>query len=448
MRFWTSRAARRPLALTLIAVAACADDPPTTGPSVMSIPATRQALDGNVILVTDASGANVPGSLPWAVSVANGTSVIQFADSLAGDTITLDATLEAFPYITIVGPTTKGITLTTATGAGRVVRLRQGGVLRNLTISGGTDGTPGSAISTQGPLLLEHATVSNNHGGMSAIHGHEVTLVNSTVSNNSGSGPASGISIASNGTLTVVNSTVAHNEGAPGIGWVTSPGGPPVVTLRNSIVTNNGSGSRNCESLILYEHHGMNIASDSTCGISAAMLVADPMLLGLTDNGGPTATHALDHRSPAVNGGVNCNVTVDQRYVARGASCDIGAFEFTDFTVVTLTIDANAVTGASNGGATVTGTVRCSRAGDEFGVLVELEQRQKAGKTTTVIRGSGSTGIGCTTSAQAWSVVVTPTTGAFVAGSASASARTFDPPVWTAPASVARAVKLVRPPRR
>ncbi|MDF2771882.1 MAG: hypothetical protein K0S86_1376 [Geminicoccaceae bacterium] len=43
-----------PLALTLIAVAACADDPPTTGPSATAIPAARQALDGNVILVTSA----------------------------------------------------------------------------------------------------------------------------------------------------------------------------------------------------------------------------------------------------------------------------------------------------------------------------------------------------------------------------------------------------------
>lgn len=437
-----------PLALTLIAVAACADEPPTTAPSVTPIPAARQALDGNVILVTNTSGANVPGSLSWAVSVANGTSVIQFADSLAGDTISLDATLEAFPYITIVGPTTKGITLATTAGAGRIVRLRQGGVLRNLTLSGGTDGTPGSAVSTQGPLLLEHTTVRDNHGGMSAIHGHEISLVNTTVSGNSGSGAASGISVASNGTLTLVNSTVAHNEGAPGIGWVTSPGAPPVVTLRNSIVANNGSASRNCANWILFEHVGMNISSDSTCGVSPALLIADPMLLGLADNGGPTPTEAFDHRSPALDRGVNCSVAVDQRYVSRDPSCDVGAFEFTDFTVVTLAIDADVVTGALNGAATVTGTVNCSRAGDELGVLVELVQQQKLGKKSTVVRGTGSTGIVCTTSAQPWSAIVTPMAGAFAPGSASASARTFDAPVWTAPSSVAKAVKLVRPRRQ
>jgi hypothetical protein len=437
---------RVPLALTLLALAACGEDHPTTAPHALPSSSARPALDGNVILVTNASGANVPGSLAWAVSVAGGTSVIQFADSLAGKTIALDATLEAFPYIVIEGPTSRGITLTRS--GGRILRLRQGGVLRNMTFSGsgGSDG-PGSAISTQGPLQLEHTTVSNNLGGTSAIHGHEITLVNSTVSGNSGYGAASAISLGSSATLVLINSTVANNEGAPTIGWVSGPGSMPTVTLRNSIIASNGSFTSNCGSGLQFAYQGTNISSDATCGVSPALLIADPMLAALADNGGPTATHGFDHRSPALNGGVNCSVTVDQRYVSRGTSCDIGAFEFTDFTVVTLTIDANAVTGAPNGSATVAGTVKCSRAGDELGVAVELQQDQKAGKTTTVVRGSGGAGITCTTSAQPWSAVVTPTAGAFIAGSASATASTNDVPVWVTPSSVSKVVKLVRPRR-
>jgi len=440
---YTLRAARWPLALSLVVVAACADDPPTTAPNVPPGSVTRQALDGNVILVTNASGANVPGSLQWAVGMAGGTSVIQFDAGLAGDTIPLDATLEPFPYITIEGPADKGITITNSSG--RIIRLRQGGRLRNVTLTGGSDG-PGSAIWTQGPLTLEHSTVSNNHGSAAAIHGHEITLVNSTVSGNSGSGPASGISVASAGYITLINSTVAHNEGAPGIGWLMSPGSTPLVTLRNSIVANNGSGTRNCDSWLLFDHQGMNISSDSTCGVSTALIVANPMLLGLADNGGPTATEAIHHQSPAFNGGVSCSVTVDQRYVSRGTSCDIGAFEFTDFTVVTLTIDANA-TAAANGTSTVTGTVRCSRAGDRFGVNVELEQQQKVGKTTTLVLGTGGTAVTCTTSTQPFSASVTPSTGAFVAGTATASASTNNTPAWVTPSAASRAVKLVRPRR-
>ena len=445
MQVYKSRVGRWPLAFTLMAVAACADDQPPTAPR--AIRPSRQALDGNVILVTSSSGANVPGSLPWAVSVANGTSVIQFDPSLAGATISLDATLESFAYLTVEGPTSNGITIVAKPIAGRAFRLRQGGVLRNLTISGGTT-SPGSAIWTQGPVLLEHTTVSNNNSDAAAIHGHDITLVNSTVSGNSGFGPASGISIASSGTLVLDNSTVAHNDGAPGIGWLTSPGSAPVVTLRNSIVAYNGSGSRNCDQWLQFDYQGKNISNDATCGSSPALLIADPMLAGLADNGGPTPTESFSPQSPALNAGVNCSVNVDQRYVARGTSCDIGAFEFTDFTVVTLTIDANTFTGPANGAATVTGTVRCSRAGDQFGVGVTLEQQQKVGKATTVVQGTGGVGITCTTSAQPWSAVVTPTTGAFVAGAASAVASTNSVPAWVTPSSVSKAVKLVRPPRR
>jgi hypothetical protein len=444
MQSFSTRAGRWPLAFTLIALAAaCADDAPTAAPSISR--ASRNALAGNVILVTNGSGANVPGSLQWAVGIADGTSVIQFDASLAGDTIVLDAPLEPFPHITIEGPATKGITLAATTG--RVFRLRQGGVLRNLTITGGDD-SPASAIWALGTLRLENSTVTNNHGSAAAIHGHDMTLVNSTVSGNSGFGAGSGISIGSNGVLTLINSTVAHNEGGPGIGWLTSPGSPPTVVMRNSIVANNGTSSRNCAEWLQFVHEGMNISSDGTCGGSAALYVGDPMLLGLADNGGPTQTEAFSHQSPALNAGVNCSVAVDQRYVSRGTSCDVGAFEFTDFTVITLTIDANAATNdAPNGSAVVTGTVRCSRAGDQFGVVVGLEQTQKTGKTTTVIRGDGAVGVACTTAAQVWSAIVTPVSGAFVAGSGAATARTSDAPIWATPATAARTVKLVRPRR-
>ena len=436
----TPRAGRWPLALTLAAVAACSDDTPTTAPRATPSSSSRDALDGNVILVTNANGGNVPGSLQWAVSMAGGTSVIQFDSSLAGDTIALDTTLEPFPYITIEGPLNKGITLTS--NAGRVIRLRQGGVLRNLTISGGSD-SPGSGVYAQGPVLIENTTVSDNHGLSSAIHAHEITLVNSTVSGNTGGSTASAISIPSVGTLVLINSTVAHNAGARAIGWAMSPGGPPLVTLRNSIVANNGS-SYNCDDMIDFVHQGMNISSDSTCGVSPALLVADPMLMGLANNGGPTPTERFAYQSPALDAGVNCSVTVDQRYVSRGASCDIGAFEFTDFTVVTLAIDPNANVTAAAGAATVTGTVACSRTGEQFGVRVQLEQQQKVGKTTITVQGTGSATVNCTTSAQPWSAVVVPSTGAFAAGTGTAGAQTINTAKWVTPSSAARSVKLLR----
>ncbi len=142
-------------------------------------------------------------------------------------------------------------------------------------------------------------------------------------------------------------------------------------------------------------------------------------------------------------------VAVDQRYVPRDAICDIGAFEFTDLTTVTLTVDASAVTDASIGLTTVTGTVSCSRAGDQFEVVVDLEQTQKGGKTPKVVRGAGTVGITCSTTAQPWSAAVAALNGGvFATGQASAAARTNNTPVWVTPANISRTIKLVRPPRR
>ena len=83
MQFHMSRVGRWPLALTLIAVAACADDPLTTAPRT-SRP-SPDALDGNVILVTSASGANVPGSLQWAVNLADGDGTVEGHHWRGGD---------------------------------------------------------------------------------------------------------------------------------------------------------------------------------------------------------------------------------------------------------------------------------------------------------------------------------------------------------------------------
>ena len=103
-------------------------------------------------------------------------------------------------------------------------------------------------------------------------------------------------------------------------------------------------------------------------------MVLNPSSSPLADNGGPTKTHGLHHQSAAVNAGEGCDVTVDQRYVPRDTFCDVGAFEFTDFTIVTITIDPTASV-KSTGTAVVTGTVRCSRNEQEnVGLIVSLAQ--------------------------------------------------------------------------
>jgi len=60
------------------------------------------------------------------------------------------------------------------------------------------------------------------------------------------------------------------------------------------------------------------------------IIIADPLLAPLNDNGGPTLTHALLPGSPAIDAGNNVlHLETDQRGRSRvsGAAPDIGAFE-------------------------------------------------------------------------------------------------------------------------
>ena len=93
-------------------------------------------------------------------------------------------------------------------------------------------------------------------------------------------------------------------------------------------------------------------------------------LLPLANNGGPNMTHAIPHTSPTFNKGIDCHWERDQRYVKRDAKCDVGAFEFNDFTDVTITVDPSVKVDAT-GKALLTGTIKCTR-DDTFRLALEL----------------------------------------------------------------------------
>jgi hypothetical protein len=92
---------------------------------------------------------------------------------------------------------------------------------------------------------------------------------------------------------------------------------------------------------------GYNISDDATCGFSAtgSRNSTNPLLdpSGLQNNGGPTATIALDSESPAIDAipladctDQNSNpIHTDQRGALRPdpgeVVCDVGAYEFQNF---------------------------------------------------------------------------------------------------------------------
>ena len=434
MHSFTSRAGLKPIAIALIAVAvfaACSDEPTSTSPLDKSPNANTLADPFTVTNLND----NGIGSLRWVLSYADSGQTIRFDPALAGQTIVLDSLIEMYlADITIEGPKDRGITIS---GGGKTAVLETWGkgpyTLRNIAITGGR-ATDGPAISGGGvDVVIENSTIYGNHatdinGGVSALSLNKVTIINSTISGNSAAKAT--LVVYATAKLKVINSTIAHNAGG------LSPS--TTLLLRNAILSNNEG--RNCVSSGIIRE-GANLSDDDTCGGPTEIIIGDPKLGPLGDNGGPTTTHAIGAGSPAVGVGTNCSVAVDQRYVPRDAQCDLGAYEFTDPTSVTLTIDGGVPVSQSNGWATVSGTVTCSRA-ETFNVAVQLVQQQKAGKAASTVDAANIVPVECGTTARPWTASMVLTSGAFLNGSANASAQTVNQSPWVTPAGATAPVKL------
>jgi hypothetical protein len=108
-----------------------------------------------------------------------------------------------------------------------------------------------------------------------------------------------------------------------------------VSTLDDSILSNNTAQnqwglSQSCQNPLTGAHNlqfpdpAQGSGSDIAC--TAGILVADPLLGTLADNGGPTETVALEAGSPAIDAGEGCP-ELDQRGLPRKGACDLGAFE-------------------------------------------------------------------------------------------------------------------------
>jgi len=226
------------------------------------------------------------------------------------------------------------------------------------TISNNTaDGAGGGLYISStglGEIVIANSTISGNEsttgaGAMQLLRGSKMTLLQSTVSNNTGGGATviGGISIAADD-LTLVGSIVAGNPGFDiGDGSILSGAS---VTSQNA--KNKGTKTpKNRPALTPSVSPALVLASAAAeysvigevdpavtivNGAGNKLGVADPKLGPLADNGGPTMTHALLAGSPAINAGPNPVPTFtgnqfDQRgtgfaRIAFGAA-DAGAFE-------------------------------------------------------------------------------------------------------------------------
>lgn len=182
------------------------------------------------------------------------------------------------------------------------------------------------------------------------------------------------------------------------MGMVPSQGGMADMMVQISIIANNGFGM-NCGDVSGIVFAGKNIVGDSSCGSSSGgLIVADPLLAPLANNGGPTPDDQLRPSKSCTQR--NAGLHGHRRSALHATRCDLRH--------------------------------RCVRVHgfhhrDAHGrrERSHFPRRRSPGTAVAALNGD-----------------------LFATGQASAAARTNNTPVWVAPANTSRTIKLVRPPRR
>ena len=249
-------------------------------------------------------------------------------------------------------------TIIDARGAGRAVEIPAGSsaVLAGVTITGGNAATGGGAlVASGGQLSLYDAIVKGNvatgRGGGVANAG-SLTVFNSTFSGNraaSGGAIASeastnsfvftstlsgnsasgaGGAVAASGSFFLQRATIAGNT-APTGGGVFDEGGAIQSFWGTLLAGNSGACAGTLTSRTQWSS---NLSDDASCAFEPGQGTngVDPQIGSLTNNGGPTDTHALREGSPAINAvdGTFCIPgSTDQRHGTGQDACDIGSYE-------------------------------------------------------------------------------------------------------------------------
>lgn len=248
------------------------------------------------------------------------------------------------------------------------IRIRNGQLTMTDTLvqgnaTHGDEARGGGIYHRDGDSQLMSVTIVGNstlgasaRGGGLYLSDSQVTMVNGTISGNQlGSATGPGL-YATRSKVDLFHVTVADNINAPGRPshlYVTgSDSNLGSLNLYNSLVVDNRCGSGDFGDVT----GTGNIVTHPTCP-GLVVPSTNAIELGtLTNNGGPTPTHAIGQGSLAINAAGNClatyGINTDQRGAARpggsSSACDVGAFE-TDQPpapvdlAVALTIDPPAV---------------------------------------------------------------------------------------------------------
>lgn len=242
-------------------------------------------------------------------------------------------------------------------------------------VHGNTSRLGGGIVSEQyGHLSISGSTISGNTatGGATAIGGGilaqaPVSIENSTVAGNtaqsSGTNDTGG-GILAQSTVTLDSVTVVGNA-ADNAGGIGSYSGATTTVTDAILAGNSASAAANGNDCggTLAGGSALLISDTTGCTTTAVtnVIVADPLLGSLQDNGGPTLTMLPGAGSPAIDAGAT-TLTTDQRGETRpvGAGPDIGAVEVQAPALPSLSIDDVSVTEGDSGTTDATFTISLS----------------------------------------------------------------------------------------
>lgn len=303
------------LAFTPAAFAATYNVTSTSG-LVSAIAASNAAGGSNVINVApDANGTYFP-TAPITIAAGNNLEISGAPKN--------QATTAAATQTVISGQQVNPLTanfITVADGASLLVK--------GLTISSAT-ANGYSVIEDNGNVEIDNTAFFGNGGTILSLDQTGADVPNATVDNSFLGNSLLDAVENNSGNATLNNDTITGNQHG-GVGF-----GSGNTVLNNTLIADNGT-SLNCQGGAPTSESN-SIDDDGSCGVTQVSRSSLKIPTGgaLSYNGGPTLTLKLGAGSSAFGAGnaLLC-LSSDQRFFARGGTCDVGSYQSSGTTQAT-----------------------------------------------------------------------------------------------------------------
>ncbi len=380
---------------------------------------------GGINLATAGTAVTLVNSTIQANTTGSSGGGINFASS--GQLTVSNSTITSNTAATTGG----GVSLSSGTNS--YVTVKQSTLSSNKT-AGATGNGGGLFLGSSGSLLIDHSTLSGNLAGSTTVGGGAielggtvggggVTIVNSTIANNTainGGGIATATLL---GQLNIISSTITGNSATSGSGTVGHGGGG--ISLYSASTTTGASSTISLDSTIVSGNNATNGNSDiaatatgtavavqaaySALGTSAGYTLTSlgnnlPTgstlnLQSLAPNGGPTQTIAFSVGSALLNAGdPTAAGTTDQRGDPRvvGPAQDIGAYEYDPITIASVQVNGGAAQRSEVTSITVTFSGAVSFAGGNAAAAFQLQHVQDTTNVANLAAAVSTNGSGQT----------------------------------------------------